>query len=86
METVINLSRKSSYSPWKELEGGKQVPGDRGNMQSTKVRVENEQSELRVKDELATGIELESLRRAACRMRMLLLKKNVVKNNAENIK
>ena len=33
------------------------------------VRVENEQSELRVKDELATRMELESPRRAACRIR-----------------
>ena len=33
------------------------------------VRVENELSELRVKDELATRMELESRRRAACRMR-----------------
>ena len=33
------------------------------------VKVENEQSELRVKDELATRMEFESPRRAACRKR-----------------
>ena len=33
------------------------------------VMVENEQSDLRVKDELATRMELESPRRASCRMR-----------------
>ena len=36
-DSIIPPSRKSSYSPWNGLEGGKKVAGDRENMQSTRL-------------------------------------------------
>ena len=68
-DSIIPPLRKSSYSPLNGLEGGKKSSRRQGNHAIDQVRVEDEQSELRVKDELATRMELEFPRRAACRMR-----------------
>ena len=86
-ETVIPPLRKSSYLPWNGLKGDKKSSRRQGKHAIDQVRVENEQSELRVKTNLRREWNLNSQKepRATCEAFEGTLK-DVVKNKGGNIK
>ena len=76
--TIVTLQKKghsnssiarSYIFAVKRLQGGKKSSIRQENYAIDQVRVENKQSELRLKGALATRIELDFPRKAVCRMR-----------------